>query len=866
MKKLFTIGASVLFGHIAGVSPVQGNENIDRAWVTQNLTSMPLAFTQNMGQWPDSIRYRANAGGATMWFTQGGAYYQFTRRVARVGESTDDLQGGSQLAVGNDWSENRSDSIETVMIKASFVSANPAPRMTGGTMLEYKCNYFIGNDPIGWHADVPNYGAVVYEEVYPGINLKYYGNGKQMEYDFIVSPGANPSQIHVRYDGAGSVQVDTNGRLVVRTQWGEVTEEQPIIYQLADGERHLIKGEYILHGDNTFGFALTEDYDRDLAIVIDPILSYSTYLGGSGDDYGGRIAIDNSGNAYLSGATMSSNFPVYNPIQGTYGGGYFDVFVTKLNSSGNAVLYSTYLGGNREDFGWGIAVDAGGNVYITGESFSANFPTYNGYQVTFGGGDCDAYVAKLNSLGNGILYSTYLGGSLEDYSSDIAIDGSGNVYITGSTASLNFPLSNAYQTIYGGGRFDAFVAKLDGSGNTLLYNTYLGGRGLEWGRGIAVDPDGDAYITGYTSSVNFPLQNAYQATYGGGTNDVLVAKLNSSGNTLLYSTYLGGSLDDSGWGIAVDGSGNVHIGGKTKSTDFPIQNAYQTGYGGGISDAFVTKFNSSGNTLLYSTFLGGGGDDQCSDIAVDNIANAHVAGFTNSADFPTQNPYQATYGGGTDDAFVTELKNAGNALAYSTYLGGSALDYAYGVVVDNNGYAYVAGYTQSANFPTYNAYQATRRGGYDAFVTKFFEDSDNDGILDLIDNCPNLYNPDQLDTDGDGVGDLRDNCPLDSNPDQADSTGNGLGDVCDCCRIRVGNANGLGTYPNEVTISDIQTLVTAKFIIGSCAALPCLAECDVNQSGLANPQCQDITIADIQTLVNHLFIAGPTNAPLKSCL
>ncbi|MCX6835174.1 MAG: SBBP repeat-containing protein, partial [candidate division Zixibacteria bacterium] len=444
MKRLLTLSAVMLLSNSTGVSHVQASEDIDQAVITQNLTSMPLAFTQNVGQWPDSVRYRASTGGATMWFTQGGAYYQFTRRVARIGVLTDNLPGDLQLAAETEHPANRPDSVETVMIKASFVSANPAPRMTGGAMLECKCNYFIGNDPMGWHANVPNYDAVVYEDVYPGINLKYYGNGKQMEYDFVVSPGADPSQIHVRYDGAGSVRVDANGRLVVQTQWGEVTEEVPIIYQLTNGERHLIEGEYILQGDNTFGFALTEDYDRELAIVIDPILSYSTYLGGSGDDYGGRIAIDDNGNAYLTGATMSTNFPIYNPIQGTHGGGYFDIFVTKLNSSGNAVLYSTYLGGNREDFGWGIAVDASGNVYITGESFSANFPTYNGYQVVFGGGDCDAYVAKLNNSGNAILYSTYLGGSLEDYSSDIAIDGSGNVYITGSTASLNFPLSNAY--------------------------------------------------------------------------------------------------------------------------------------------------------------------------------------------------------------------------------------------------------------------------------------------------------------------------------------------------------------------------------------------------------------------------------------
>ena len=798
MKTQFTICAVLLLGYVAVGLHVRASDCTSQVNGAQTLASVPLAFTQNIGQWPDSIRYRAYAGGATMWFTQGGAYYQFTRRAAR---------GGSQTLEGTDRLGGRPDNAETVMIKAIFVGANPAPRMTGGEILEYKCNYFIGDDPTRWRTDVPNYDAVVYEEVYPGIDLKYYGGSKAMEYDFVVSPEADPSQIAVRYEGVRSVRVDEDGRLVVRTRWGEVTEQQPIIYQLVDGERRLVEGEYVLQADNTFGFALAANYDRSLAVVIDPVLSYSTYLGGTGDDYGDEIAIDSSGNTFVAGSTMSANFPILNPFQATYGGGYFDAFVTKFNSSGNAMLYSTYLGGSKEDFGWGIAVDSSGSVYLTGETFSANFPVHDAYQSTFGGGTCDAYVAKLNSSGNALVYSTYLGGSVEDYSCDIAIDGRSNVYITGSTSSANFPVHDACQVVYGGGSFDAFVAKLDSSGNALQYSSYLGGSGSEWGRGIAVDADGDAYITGYTSSTDFPTQNAYQAVYGGGANDVFVAKFASTGSTLLFSTYLGGTLDDSGWGIAVDSSGNAHISGKTGSTDFPVQNAYQFGYGGGTNDAFVAKFNVSGDALLFSTYLGGSGDDQSSDIALDDSGNAQVTGVTNSADFPTQNAYQTAFGGGANDAFVTAFNSSGNTLLYSTYLGGSAIDYAYGIAVDHVGDVFLTGYTQSANFPTHDPYQATRRGGYDAFVTK----------LDM-----------------------------------------------GCCGGRVGDANGSGE--DEPTIADVSVLIDATFITGTCdGILNCMAEADINQSGGANPICDDVTIGDISILIDYLFITG-SSLGLPGCL
>ena len=794
-----------------------------------SMSSMPLAFTANQGQWDDSVLFRSDAGGATFWFTTSGAYYQFTRRVEDGSEVPSLSASPSQGAMWpNGMTKVGLGKYESMMIRASFVNANPSPELTGGERLEHKCNYFIGRDRAAWRTDVSNYRAVVYGNIYPGIDLKYYGNGTQMEYDFVVSPGADPSQIRVRYDGARSVQVDSIGRLVVTTAWGEVVEQQPVVYQLADGQRRSIDGRYVLRGDNTFAFELTEDYDHTLAIVIDPILSYSTYLGGSGDDYG-SVTIDKSGSAYLTGATTSTNFPTHNAYQNSYGGGYFDIFVTKLNSSGTALLYSTYIGGSREDFGWGIEVDSLGHAFITGESWSSDFPTQNGYQNTYGGGPCDAYLVKLSSSGNTLLYSTYLGGSAEDYSSDLAIDDSGNAYISGSTSSANFPINNAYQSAYGGGSFDAFAAKFNSLGNAILFSTYLGGSGLEWGRGIAIDSDGNSYIGGYTSSVNFPTQNACQAAYGGGANDVFVSKFNNSGTALLYSTYLGGSLDDSGWRIAVDAFGNAYICGKTNSSDFPIEHACQAAYGGGADDAFVAKLGSAGNALVYSNYLGGTGDEKACDIMVNDAGCAYVTGFTNSADFPTRNAFQSAYGGGANDVFVAELGSSGSALTFSSYLGGDLDDAGSSIAADTSGNIYVSGNTSSSNFPVQNAFQTMKRGGIDAFVTKFsaetFRDSDADGVTDPMDNCPANPNPGQEDSDHDGTG-----------------------DACCCVGVR-GNVN----YAGIVDLADLSALVS--YLTGGGYGLPCSDEANVNGTGI-------VDLGDLSALVSYLTGGGYS---LPSC-
>ena len=605
-----------------GASRSDGQQKTD---LPAGSLSMPLALTANQGQWDDSVLFRADADGATFWFTGSGVYYQFSRRSDDIAI---DSSSGKRSAVG-------ANQYETMMIKASFEGSNARAQVVGENLLSFRSNFFIGNDRAAWRTDVANYQSVVYEEIYSGIDLKYYGSEKQMEYDFVVSPGADPTQIKVRYDGTQELAVSSSGHLIITTEWGEVIEQPPIVYQLADGRRQSVACRYVLRDDRTFGFEIGDDYDRMLAVVIDPVLSYSTYLGGSSDDYGAQIAVDSDGNTYITGSTLSTNFPTFNPVQGTHGGGYYDIFVTKLNATGTALLFSTFLGGSREDFGWGIVVDTFGEVYVTGESWSSDFPTLNGYQNTYGGGACDAYLFKLNRYGNGLVFSTYLGGNGEDYSSSFKIDDSGNAYLAGSTASTNFPVVNAWQSVNGGGARDAFAAKLNSAGDELRYSTYLGGSGLDWGRGIDIDSIGNAYIGGYTSSPNFPVHNAFQGAYGGGANDVFVTKLNPSGDTVVYSTYLGGELDDAGWSIAVDATGKAHVCGKTNSTAFPTTpNAFQVTYGGGASDAFFTALNSAGDGLHYSTYLGGTGAEQAWDAMIDMYGNALLAGATGSLDFP----------------------------------------------------------------------------------------------------------------------------------------------------------------------------------------------------------------------------------------
>ena len=499
-------------------------------------------------------------------------------------------------------------------------------------------------------------------------------------------------------------------------------------------DRQILDGRYVLTAENHVQFEFS-NYDKSRPLVIDPVLVYSTYLGGNGTDAGNGIAVGNNGEAYLTGRTTSTDFPL-DAVQPTYHGGT-DAFVAKVNAEGSALVYSTYLGGSGDDEGQAAAVDSAGNAYVTGFTLSTDFPTAAPLQRA-NGGSADIFVTKLNANGSALVYSTYLGGSGYDQGNGIAVDRSGNAYVTGLTDSTNLPTVKPYQaTNRAGASGTAFVAKINAGGSALVYSTYLGGTTTDEAFGIAVDGAGDAYVTGSTASTNFPTVNPFQATNQAnslfsGTN-AFVTKLNAMGSDLIYSTYLGGFAgangSDAGAAIAVDGSGNAYITGAAASSNFPTVNALQPSNhcaGDPSTNVFVSKFNVTGSALLYSTYLGGSGGafgcDFGKGISVDSSGNAYLTGMTRSSNFPTTaNAPQTTVTPGpqgVQTAFVTEFNAAGSALVYSTYLGGSGGDSGNAIAVDTSGNAYVTGGTGSTNFPTADPFQSTLQGASNAFVTK----------------------------------------------------------------------------------------------------------------------------------------------------
>jgi beta-propeller repeat-containing protein len=659
-----------------------------RSRVNEAYGKLPLSFEINQGQASPQVKF----------FSRGSGYQLFL------------TSNEATLVLNKAATEKRSD-----VLKIKLIGADLEPQITGKTELPGKSNYLVGKDSREWRTNIANYAKVKYDDVYPGVDMVYYGNGHQLEYDFIVTAGADPGMIKLSVEGARKMRLE-RGDLVLSIGGSEIRQHKPFIYQEVNGVKQEVAGQYVLCGKQQIAFKVAE-YDKSKELVIDPVLSYSTYLGGSGADVAGGIAVDRFGKAYVTGQTTSLNFPTRaGAVQNTFAGSQ-DVFVTKLNETGSALIYSTYLGGLGFDSAQGIDVDVDGNAYVTGNTTSIDFPTTAGvFQPIFGGGGQDAFVTKLNSTGSALVYSTFLGGLDVEGGLGISVGRLGNVYVTGSTESTNFPITaGAVQTTFGGIQ-DAFVTKLNETGSALVFSTYLGGSGSDEGIGVT-RRFGTAYVTGRTASTNFPTTaGAVQTTFGG-LQDAFVTRMNETGSALLYSTYLGGTGGDAGQGIAVGRYNNVYLTGITSSSNFPTTaGAFQTTRGG-LSDAFVTKLNETGSALVYSTFLGGSSADSAQGI-VARFGKVYLTGSTLSSNFPvTAGAIQGTNGGG-QDAFVTKLNETGSALDFSTYLGGTDADAGHGIDV-NSGNVYVAGNTSSLNFPTTSrAFQKTNAGDSDAFVTK----------------------------------------------------------------------------------------------------------------------------------------------------
>lgn len=543
-----------------------------------------------------------------------------------------------------------------------------------------------------------------------------------MEYDFEVLPGANPDAIWMEFEGATKIQIDSKGDLLLHTPGSVLRQRRPHAYQKRGMERREIGSRYVFREGDRLAFQLDE-YDAGRPLVIDPLLIYSSYLGGSTETVACSVSVDSAGNAYFTGFTSSADFPTLNFFQANTGG-QRDIFVSKVDPTGSTILFSTYLGGASDDVGFDIATDAAGNSYVTGRTESSNFPTMNSLQPALGGMR-DAFVIKLNPTGSTLIFSTYLGAGDSDSGHRLAVDAVGNTYVTGSTYSSDFPTTiGAFRTTKQGAA-DVFVTKLNSSASALVFSTYLGGSDednvfplfIVNGGDIAVDSTGHAYVIGATNSSDFPTLNPVQATFGGIT-DAFVAKLNPAGSGLIYSTYLGGSLSDHGLGIAVDATGNAYLAGRTGSVDFPTANALQPVLGEGGEDAFIAKLDAAGN-FLFSTYLGGSGGERCNGIVLDPSGNIYLTGGTRSTNFPTTTgAIQASGGGLFYDVFITRLNAQGSTILYSTYLGGNDNDAGIGITVDAHSNVYVAGYTSSSDFPTANPFQASLAGKPSALIAK----------------------------------------------------------------------------------------------------------------------------------------------------
>ena len=709
MKRLFCL-VVIMVTCIASLARGQRPVSIERRATESSTRSHTrygrslLSFERNVGQADPEVKFLSRSAGFAVFLDDCEAVVMLT---AFTGRNPADASG-LQTQTGNTVHSSS-------LLRLKWLGAIPSSPTPVGNEVPGKSNYFRGQDPAKWWSDIPHY-ARIRQRVYPGVDVTYYGNHQQLEYDLELAPGVDPSVIRLGVEGTQKVRVNAEGDLVLETRSGEIRQRKPIVYQLI-GRKKFLRGHYVVRRRGEIGFEIS-NVDRTHALVIDPILAYSTYLGGNDDDEGFSIAVDKKGQTYVTGLTASVDFPVRNAFQATEVGG-LDVFVTKLDRDGDRLIYSTYLGGSGDDQARDIAIDRQGNAYITGTTDSFDFPTKNPIQSSLGGGD-DAFVAKLNPQGDGLIYSTYLGGSDGEFGTGIAVDDRGQAYVTGITTSANFPTTiEAFQSTFQGGQ-DAYVSKLSKDGTSLIYSTYLGGVDDDQANGIALDRDGHAYVAGITRSPNFPTQNAFQNSLAFG-DDAFVTKFDRDGDRLIYSTYLGGNAEDGADAIAVDKWGHAYVTGQTLSTNFPVKHAFQHKYAGGIgSDAFVTKLDRDGDRLIYSTYLGGNGDDIpgfSRGIAVDERGSAFVAGGTSSSNFPIKDALQAHNKGG-ETGFVTKLDPDGDSLEFSTYLGGSVDEFIDGIAVDDEGNAYLTGFTISPDFPTRKPFQGSFGGQGDAFVSK----------------------------------------------------------------------------------------------------------------------------------------------------
>jgi hypothetical protein len=713
------LGAVLFGGWLMSTGPAT---TVDRPGLERaKWGQLPLRFEANLGQADPRVRFLSRGPGYTLFVTGEETVLSLAHRSAS--------------------------SSGTPAVRMRFAGGRTDPRITPGRELPGRSHYFGGGDRSRWRTGVPAYDRVTLEQIYDGIDLVFHGSQQQLEYDFIVAPGADPKQIALQIDGATGIRLDDGGNLVLRTGDVDLVQHKPVVYQDGAGAREPVDGAFVLGENGEVRFAVGA-YDTARPLVIDPVVSlaFSSYLGGSLPEISlnGGIAVDRDGNVYVAGDTSSTNFPLVNPIQTDRPS--TDIFVTKIAPDGSQVLYSTYIGGSAQEEAHDVAVNEHGELWVAGFSDSVDnpatltvnegFPTFNAFQPAFGGGIGDAIVLKLSAAGDALVFSSYLGGGFcpgcvinrsYERAHAMTLDEAGNAFLTGFTGSpSHFATAGAFQTAMGGPG-DAWVAKITAAGAKERL-TYLGGRGnTDVGYGVAVDRDGFVYVTGSTSSFDnaatpsiyegFPVLNAFQPLPGGVAHpDAFVTKLTPDLSALVYSSYLGGNGQENGTvlfngragGIAVDSEGHAWVAGHTSALNFPQVTPLRPR--SGASELFITKVAPDGRSLVFSTYYGGPSNDFAQDLTIDGRDNVYIAAQA-AQSFPVVNgltplPTSNMNVGAGFDAVAMKLSPAG-AVKWATHLGGSSNDFAMSIAADDAGDAYVMGSTNSTNFPLQSPFQAT---------------------------------------------------------------------------------------------------------------------------------------------------------------
>jgi hypothetical protein len=695
---------------VAGASLGQPaiTENGSFALKSIDYYSRALAFTQNDGQFGEETRFRAEAGGATIFLCDNEVAYLFSRDTDELLD--DGITGARELP--HKFNRPRYKK-EFTMLKAHFIGANEDVEVIGEELLSQYNNYFLGNDPAEWRTDVPNYESITYRNIYPGIDLKYYGDGKSLKYDFIVHPGADPSSIEIHYEGAEELNVNASGDLEAVTEFGPAFEKTPYIYQIIDGVKHEISGRYELKSNGSFGFALNDVYNPSHPLIIDPELVFSSYLGGESVDNCSCVAVDSDGCVYIAGETNSYYMPVYNAFQDEFQLGMWDGYIAKFSPLGHTLIYCTYLGGRNDELLWDIDIDSNDNLCITGQTWSQNFPIFNAYLDHVINFSSMGFITKFVPAGNSLVFSTYFGGSGGDACYALDQDDQDHIYVAGPTASSDFPMVNPIFGVLNNST-DGFVSKFSPDCLNLLFSTYIGGSNNDQIYDLKIDNFGGIHIAGTTYSEDFPLIRPPLPQYGT-DRDGFAAKISPSLDSLDYSTYIGGNSTGDAFCIDADSDGNSFIGGWVWYS-IPLQNPIDSIRAG--AEGFILGIYSYGDSIIFGTYFGGSSVDMIRDIYVQNDGSIHVTGFTRSDDIPLSNPYDDILDGEVD-CLIATISGSRDSLIFGTYFGGSADEDSYGIEVNGSGDIYVSGFTSSTDFPVVNACFGSYNDAQDAFFAKF---------------------------------------------------------------------------------------------------------------------------------------------------